>query len=59
MLFKPELHYLPKDDYFTYCTTIISLIFLAYITALIASMHDYVHYCNRKLLYVLFSSYLR
>ncbi len=37
-------HYLPKDDYFTYCTTIISLNFSAYIIAIIAIIHDYVHH---------------
>jgi hypothetical protein len=51
------LHHLPKDDYFTYFTTIISLFFSAYIIAIIVIMQDYVHYFYSKLLYVLF--YLR
>ncbi len=51
---KPKRLYaitsISKDDYFTHCTTIISLFFSVYIIVIIAIMHDYVHYLFRKLL---------
>ncbi len=48
------LHYLTKDDYFTYFTTIISLIFSAYIIAIIAIIHDYVHFLLQAITHMIY-----